>query len=201
MNPRELTHQDIAQLGSRQGVALIDARSWDEYARGHLKGAVSITLNHAFPVVAGSYIEPQQPIYLIIDPGRLREAIIDLIRVGLDQVAGFIPGETLEGYARSGGALVQTEQIEIDEMKRRLQSGNAILLDVRSAGEFAAGHIDGAYHITHTAVRTKIGELPKDRQILVVCQLGERSASATSYLESAGYAVAYVRGGLSKAWS
>ncbi len=197
--PRELASEEAARIASTQAVALLDTRPWEEYADGHLDGSLSMTLNPAFPTTAGSYVEPEQSIGLVVNRRNLNEATLDLVRIGLDRIVGFITPEVLAQYRGSGGMLASTERIDIVEAKARLRSGNAILLDVRSARECAAGHIAGSRNISYTQLSARIGELPKDKQILVICQVGERSGYAASYLEKYGYDVAHVRGGVA-AW-
>jgi hypothetical protein len=77
---------------------VIDACTLEEPLKGHLRGALSISLDKAFPTVADSHIGPEQPIYLTLDRSTLREAILDLIRIGLDRIARFITMETRRLY-------------------------------------------------------------------------------------------------------
>lgn len=65
-----------------------------------------------------------------------------------------------------------------------------VLLDVRTAREFSAGHLGDARNIPHDQVVQQPGLLgPKDRPILVYCQSGGRSRAAAGALEAAGYEV------------
>lgn len=70
------------------------------------------------------------------------------------------------------------------------------LLDVREPEEFRQGHIAGAKLIPLNDLSRRMHELPRDREILVVCQSGSRSSSATRQLIAAGYHAINVRGGL-----
>lgn len=63
----------------------------------------------------------------------------------------------------------------------------ALLVDVREPEEWAAGHIAGAVHIPMGQFLDRIGEVPRDRDIVVVCRSGNRSAAVTAYLSRAGY--------------
>jgi phage shock protein E len=73
---------------------------------------------------------------------------------------------------------------------RKWVSEGARLLDVRSAGEYAAGHIEGALNIPVQELPTRVAELGRDkaRPIVVYCQSGMRSAHAKRLLEQAGFA-------------
>ena len=72
---------------------------------------------------------------------------------------------------------------------RKLVAEGALLLDVRSPGEFAERHIDGAVNIPVDSLNQRIAEVgPKDRDVVVYCRSGNRSASAKRMLVAAGYA-------------
>lgn len=76
---------------------------------------------------------------------------------------------------------------------------NPVILDVRTAREFSAGHIDSARNIPHDQVVQQPSLLgPKDRPVLVYCQSGARSRVATGALQAAGYEVVDL-GGIDRA--
>jgi rhodanese-related sulfurtransferase len=74
------------------------------------------------------------------------------------------------------------------------------VLDVREDDEWAAGHIEGARHIPLMQVPARFAELPSDRQVLVVCRVGSRSAQATAYLQAQGVQAVNLAGGM-VAWA
>jgi rhodanese-related sulfurtransferase len=69
------------------------------------------------------------------------------------------------------------------------------VLDVREPFEWEAGHIDGSLHIPMMELPERLGDLP-DRQTLVVCKVGSRSAQVVGYLARQGYDVVNLAGGL-----
>jgi len=74
----------------------------------------------------------------------------------------------------------------------------AIILDVRSKGEFAGGHIKGAVNISVDILRNNLPKLKdKNQPIITCCASGMRSASAKSILQSNGYTQVYNGGGWS----
>lgn len=74
----------------------------------------------------------------------------------------------------------------------------AIILDVRSRGEFAGGHIKGAVNISVDTLRNNLSKLKdKNKPIITCCASGMRSASAKSILQSNGYTQVYNGGGWS----
>lgn len=75
-------------------------------------------------------------------------------------------------------------------------AGDAIILDVREAMEWAMGHIDGATLIPLNELPQRFTELPKDKRIICQCASGGRSASATRFLVEAGYDAHNMAGGI-----
>jgi rhodanese-related sulfurtransferase len=76
------------------------------------------------------------------------------------------------------------------------QDAGAVLIDVRESHEYRSGHAPGAKHIALGALERRFKEIPKEREILVICQSGMRSAQAAKILASNGYQVVNVSGGM-----
>ncbi|MCC6766533.1 MAG: FAD-dependent oxidoreductase [Deltaproteobacteria bacterium] len=76
-----------------------------------------------------------------------------------------------------------------------LDRTGAVLLDVRDADEYAAGHVPGAVHIPLSELRRRYGELPAGRPVAVYCGVGQRAYYATRFLLQRGYEAANLSGG------
>jgi rhodanese-related sulfurtransferase len=76
------------------------------------------------------------------------------------------------------------------------QNDGAMLIDVRESSEYRAGHAPGAKHISVQVIERRLNEIPKERQIVVMCQSGMRSQRAAEILSSNGYQVLNVSGGM-----
>ncbi|MBN2909579.1 rhodanese-like domain-containing protein [Polycladomyces sp. WAk] len=74
------------------------------------------------------------------------------------------------------------------------------VLDVRKAEEWTKGHIPGAIHIPLDELPLRLGELDPNREWIVVCRSGNRSAKACAYLAERGFRVRNMRGGM-LAWN
>jgi phage shock protein E len=82
---------------------------------------------------------------------------------------------------------------------RRLVQAGARLVDVRTPGEFAAGHIDGAINVPLQELEHRLQELePKQDAIVLYCRSGNRSSRAATLLRSAGYATVHDLGAMSR---
>ena len=93
--------------------------------------------------------------------------------------------------------------IDVAEAERRLREDPAgpLLLDVREPNEFVEVRAPGAILLPTSVFMARIGELPPDRPLLVVCHVGGRSAVVVSYLVRAGRSdVVNVAGGM-EAWA
>lgn len=196
--PKPLAATKLVELERATGVAVLDLRSWDAYKRAHVPGALFTPLNRAFDTVAGSYVPEGMAIYLIVDEKRVREATVDLIRVGLDRVMGYATPAVFDEYARKGKP---ASIAEIDATKIEAQvEGGAFVLDVRRAAELAErGSIPGSHNIAYERLLARIGEIPKNRPVVVHCAHGTRSGYAAGLLDRMGYAVTNVTDGY-EAW-
>jgi rhodanese-related sulfurtransferase len=77
---------------------------------------------------------------------------------------------------------------------------DAPLLDVRETDEWAAGHAPTARHLPMSELVARMGELPDDDPLYVVCRSGNRSARVVAYLAAQGYPAVNVDGGM-QAWA
>jgi rhodanese-related sulfurtransferase len=92
-----------------------------------------------------------------------------------------------------------TPEIDIEQLGATL-SGETVLIDVREASEYVAGHVPGAVLMPMGRLTAHLGELDKTRPVYVVCASGNRSAAMTDLLVANGYRAYSVAGGTS-AWA
>jgi rhodanese-related sulfurtransferase len=90
-------------------------------------------------------------------------------------------------------------EVDIEEFGAAREAG-ALVLDVREAFEFAAGHVPGARWFPLGMLAGSLARLPRDRAVMVICASGNRSRVGAELLTRAGFDAASVRGG-SAAWS
>jgi rhodanese-related sulfurtransferase len=80
----------------------------------------------------------------------------------------------------------ETKEVSREEARKLIDEG-AQLLDVRADHEWEAGRIAGAAHVPLPELPQRLGEIDKDRQVVVYCRGGNRSSMATDALTDAGY--------------
>jgi hydroxyacylglutathione hydrolase len=186
-SPPALDAAGLRDIARRSEVVVLDTRARAAFFRRHLPGAVLADLDYQFCTIAGSYVEEDVPICLIVSADRVDEAVRGLVRIGLDRIEGFATPDTLDEYAAAGGTVAQTRTIDMRELERRRLSGAALVLDVRGRAEYEEGHVPGALNIAHTRLLPRIDELPRDTPLVVHCRSGARSAAAVSVLERHGF--------------
>jgi pyruvate/2-oxoglutarate dehydrogenase complex dihydrolipoamide dehydrogenase (E3) component/rhodanese-related sulfurtransferase len=101
-------------------------------------------------------------------------------------MAGFVAGGLLRG---------DHPQVDIEAVLAAPPGEHPFLVDVRTPQEFAAGHIPEAVNIPVDDLRSRQGELPRDRDIAAYCQVGQRGYLATRILIQAGFQAANIGGG------
>ncbi|MFM1804641.1 MAG: hypothetical protein RL136_1520 [Planctomycetota bacterium] len=192
--PKSMTPAEIARLDTAK-VAVIDTRDWPSFRDAHLAGSLFAPLAKSFNSDAGSFVTEDEDIVLVIDPARVDEAVRDLVRIGLDRVVGFLDASRFQELAAAGAKVVSTREIAAADADADIERRKPFVLDVRRATEFAAGNIAGAKNIAHTRLLSRLAEVPKDRELLVHCQGGVRSARACALLERHGYTTTNMAGG------
>jgi len=131
-----------------------------------------------------------------------RRALASLVLGAAVLVAACSPAAPLPSPSAPAGSApagsLQTLPAEISTAEALdLRKAGAFILDVRQPEEWAAGHIPDATLIPLGDLSTRIAEVPKDRQVVVVCRSGNRSAQGRDILLAAGYlTVSSMAGGM-----
>jgi hydroxyacylglutathione hydrolase len=194
-----LTAQQFRALAESPDAVVIDLRKPDAFGAGHIPGAINIGAAPGLAMWAAWVVPYDRPLLLVGEGADDEEARRALIRVGLDDVRGYLAGG-MPAWAAAGFPQAQLPQVSVDELRARLAQG-AFVLDVRTKNEWNAGHIEGAQWLMAGDLPQHVAELPHDRTIHVICGAGYRSSIATSILRRAGFGeVVNVTGGMT-AWN
>jgi hydroxyacylglutathione hydrolase len=192
---RLLPHEGPAALSldetlrhQADGAVVLDVRSPEAFARGHLRRSLNVGLDGRFAEHAGEVIDDGQDIVVVCDPGRSREARVRLSRVGLDTVIGALdqPARALPGRPEVAGIATRLTARQLAEA--RTEMPDLVVLDVRSAGERSRGHIEGSIHIPLPELRGRADELDPACPVAAYCAGGYRSSIAASLLRARGFA-------------
>ena len=104
------------------------------------------------------------------------------MRIGLDRIAGFIPKVHFEGIE-----LQKSDVIDIEEFKTYLGKEEVQIVDVRGKTEFEEGHVEGAENVFVGTLPQNLDKISREKQVVIHCQSGDRSAIAYSVLRRNGF--------------
>jgi len=167
------------------GAVVLDVRSPEEFARGHLRGSVNVGLDGRFAEYAAQVASGD--IVLVCDPGRSRDARLRLARVGLDSVTGALD-HPVPAFIRHPEATSTASRLTARQLaEARAAVPGLVPLDVRGPGERAQGSIEGSVHIPLGQLRDRLGELDPARPVVAFCAGGYRSSIAASLLRASGF--------------
>ncbi len=196
---RRVSPREAASLaragGGGDGAAeiVIDTRAdRSAFMARHLPGSVYIPLTKSFCTAAGSVLDEGARITLVIDEKDLEWAVRRLLRIGFDDVRGFVEHEALERYFAEGGEAAAIPEIDLEAASRLSTNGRGEVLDVRYASEYAVSHLPGAVNASYTRLPDYADRLPSNGSLLVHCLSGARAAVAASYLAREGRDVHYI---------
>ncbi|MDI6693612.1 MAG: rhodanese-like domain-containing protein [Anaerolineales bacterium] len=184
-----------------QSIAILDIRPSKEFAAGHIPASFGIPLDAPLVTWAGWVIPFGMPLIIIADhPDQREEATRQLIRIGYDDLRGYLEGG-IPAWEATGLPVTRVPRISVEELVRRLKRADApAVVDVRFDPEWRAGHIPGAIHIEPGRLAAEELPVPKDHPIVVHCGHSDRSTVGISLLERRGFTnLALLKGGIS-AW-
>ena len=101
----------------------------------------------------------------------------------------------MAGFVASGLLRGDHPQVDLEAVLSLPPDQRLLLVDVRTPQEFSQGHIPGAFNLPVDEVRSRLGELPRDREIAVYCQVGQRGYLATRILLQSGLSAKNIGGG------
>jgi hydroxyacylglutathione hydrolase len=197
--PSPLTPAEFSRA-MNEGAVVVDTSEPAAFGGAHIKGAYSIWLE-GLPVFAGWVLTYDRPILLVLeDQSQLARAVRYLVRVGYDRVTGYLR-DGIEGWYNAGYPTEGLRLLSVHQLKSMLDRGEElVVLDTRGQNEWDSGHIGGALHIYVGHLKDRLGEVPKDRPIAVICNVGHRAGLGASILLRDGYPEVYNVLGSVRAW-
>jgi len=171
----------------RNGAMVLDVRSAQAFGAGHPAGAINVAFGAKVGYWAGWVIPNGTPIVLLTE-GREDAAVEvkrQLLRVGFDDLVGCIGGG-FDAWSRARLPIGTLTQMSAAELYEAVTRTRLTVVDVRTRGEWDAGHIDGALHIPLGQLARRADEIPKDATVATICEGGLRSSLAASLLARSG---------------
>jgi hydroxyacylglutathione hydrolase len=197
-SPQHLTAAEIVRLAEDRTIQILDTRpNRQDFFAAHIPGSFYAPINKAFPAAVGSLMDADADVVLIAERARVDEAVRALVRIGCDRIIGWAPFSVLDEVREHGGRLGAIESIDFAEFERRRRRESAAVLDVRLASEHASRHVPDSLNISHTRLRARLGEVPRERTVYVHCASGARAAASTAFLVREGVRAVDVDGNFS----
>jgi hydroxyacylglutathione hydrolase len=171
-------------------INVLDVRSGDEFAAGHVPGSINIGLSGQFASWAGGIMGiHSKPVLIGDSDAQIEEARLRLARVGIEELGGYLAGG-VAAWQKAGLPVLKTAQISVQELNQRLREGSwrpLDILDVRREGEWQAGHIAGVQWRALDTFPQGLPAIDTGRPVAVHCKSGYRSMIACGLLERAGH--------------
>lgn len=228
----------IEKVKAGEEMTIIDIRSAEMYAAGHIKGAVNLAWGGTAISDNLSMIPTDKPVYIYCVTGQTAGQTVALMNMagietksvnlgwnfGISKVAGYEAyvettenkldaatkteidadvmtaiSEYYAGMAEVANTRFANYKITEVDAKAALDSKDetVMFLDVRSAEDYAKGHIEGAINLPFgKGMQEKFSTLPTDKTIIVYCYTGQTAGQVTGGLRMLGYDAVSMNGGM-----
>ncbi|HMT52162.1 MAG TPA: MBL fold metallo-hydrolase [Saprospiraceae bacterium] len=177
----ELSNADL-QSAMDKGIKVIDARNKTDFAKGFIPNSINIQGNNAFATWAGWFLNYEEPFILLAAPAQLDDLTRKLMRIGLDNILGYIPSTDVYN-----GELQVAKVIGYDDFKTKINDKNTQVIDLRGLAEYNAGHVKDADNVFVGTILNNLGKISKEKEVIIHCQGGDRSSIAYSLLAKEGF--------------
>jgi rhodanese-related sulfurtransferase len=186
---RPFTVEEVERL-RHDGAILLDTRSPDAFAAGHIPGAVNIGLGGTYAAWAGTLLPADERIVVVAEAGKEQESATRLARVGYERVVGYLDGG-FAAWRATGRATASHPRWNAVQLAAELESDPELtVLDVRTPTEWQGGHLGQALHLPLNRM-SQPGQIdrvvPHGRRLAVHCKGGYRSSIAISLLRQRGF--------------
>ncbi|MDP1712341.1 MAG: MBL fold metallo-hydrolase [Candidatus Nanopelagicaceae bacterium] len=174
---------DELRKAAQAGAWVLDLRSKNSYTKGHIPGSLSFGLDGSFATYFGWIFPYGEKLMLLSDKKEdISTAQRELVRIGIDRPDGATVSDLKETPD-----LGTNREVTFNDVPGALKDPDILVLDVRRNSERQASHIQGTVHIPLHELASRVGELPKGKEIWVHCAGAYRAAGSLGILESAGY--------------
>lgn len=175
---------DVAGLTAAvKAGTVIDLTPSPQFAKGHLPGTINIPLE-LLATWAGWLVDYERPTYLICQPNQLEEAARILHKIGVEVISGAFDKDQVQ-LSSMATEVYSTGTPE--ELFPAIEAGHVQVIDVRSDEEWNEGHLAQAEHRFLGRLPQYFDSLPRDKELVIQCRSGARSAIGLSLLQAAGF--------------
>jgi glyoxylase-like metal-dependent hydrolase (beta-lactamase superfamily II)/rhodanese-related sulfurtransferase len=188
-SPAALTAPEVLRL-QKEGAILVDTRPAMQFAVAHVPGSIHIALTGQYASWAARILGLDARLIIVgEDVEHVRESQMRLARVGIENIIGYL-ADGVAGWIKSGIELDYIPLITVQDFIElwNNEADRIAILDVREPGEVAAsGAIENSKCIPLGSLKSRLGELDREKLLVVHCKGGYRGSIATSILRRAGF--------------
>lgn len=181
----EITVEEAAAMAVKDGVVVLDTRSPEVFALGHLVGSINVGIDGRFAEYAGDVIRPGSSVVIV--GGRADEARVRLARIGLDNVVGTVSNidAGLVEHPELSATASRLTTMVVDE--QRASDPSIQLIDVRSPSETDEGIVPGAVVVPLAQLLNHLDDFDRSAPTIFYCASGYRSSVAASMFRANGF--------------
>ncbi len=181
-----LEPNEFKQVAEKENALIIDTRSPNDFASGHIPGSIFIGIDGGFAPWVGTLVEDiKQPILIVADEGREEEVVTRLSRVGYDNTLGFLLGG-IQAWKLADYPVETVETLSPEEAYQQYSEGHKVL-DVRKNSEHLSERIEGVENMPLDYINHAESQLDTDTPYLVHCAGGYRSMIFISIMQARGH--------------
>ncbi|OIR05056.1 beta-lactamase hydrolase-like protein [mine drainage metagenome] len=184
-----LTVEQFKSKIKNDNIIILDTRNATVFMEGFVPGSIFIGLEGRFAEWAGSLLSFDKPIVLVTEPGKEKESVVRLARVGFEKFEGFLQG-SFEAWKTAGEKIDLIINIEADELAMDIPfDEKLVIIDVRKEPEFADGHLKQSVNIPllELADPGSMANFDEQQNIYVHCAGGYRSVISSSLIKKQGF--------------
>ncbi|MFM1964998.1 MAG: hypothetical protein RL134_723 [Actinomycetota bacterium] len=184
----ELVDPHELRARAERGEWIVDLRSREVFAAGHVPGSLNFGLDGSFITYLAWMMPWGTPVTLLgASPEQVADAQRELVRVGIDQLTGAAVGGP-ETWGEGPSSIARSRRIAFRDLADEVKDADAAyIIDTRQIREWEAGHVAGAHFIPFYEIADRLGEIPRDRPVYVYCGSGYRASAVTSLLQHEGF--------------
>jgi len=178
----------------RKGITVVDTRNKVNFAAGFIPGSLNIQGNNAFATWCGWFLKYDEPFILIADPVQMEDLTRKLMRIGLDNVMGYV-----SDVNDLGVELQKVTNLDYDSFAKAVADPEVQIVDLRNTTEFKAGQVPGSDHVFIGTLEDNLHKISRDKKVVIHCQAGDRSSIGYSVLSKHGFTnIANFPGGMAE---
>lgn len=190
---KELSKNEFLEA-YRTGITVVDTRNKVNFAAGFLPGSLNIQGNNAFATWCGWFLKYEEPFILIADASQMEDLTRKLMRIGLDNIMGYI-----SDVHDLGIELQKVTNLDYDRFAQAVSDPEVQIVDLRNSTEFKAGQVPGADHVFIGTLEDNLDKISRDKKVVIHCQAGDRSSIGYSVLSKHGFTnIANFPGGMAE---